>query len=292
MAARSPISSQPAAGPVVPWPPCLPKLASSAAKRHNQRVMVMNSVASAAPAVAVSPADLNIYEYDWSPNGEHFVAIAAPGPADNNWWTAKLYSLDLHSKEMKLLYAPPANRQLAVPRWSPDGHTVAFIGGLMSDEGFLGGDIFALSPSGDAHDLTSGIKASASWLRLAQRTIRITFTEDIEGGGGIATLEVPSGKSELLWKGEETLHEVGNYPNFSLAKDGVTSAGHSQHLERWPPKSGAGKIGEWRKITKANIELKRLTGVTGEASLGKMMANAYKAGWFILSHTSRTRSTP
>ena len=41
-----------------------------------------------------------------------------------------------------------AERQLAVPRWSPDGKQVGFIGGLMSDEGFLGGDIFAAPGKG------------------------------------------------------------------------------------------------------------------------------------------------
>ena len=39
--------------------------------------------------------------------------------------------------------------QIAVPRWSPDGQTIAFIGGLMSDEGVTGGDIFTV-PGGRA----------------------------------------------------------------------------------------------------------------------------------------------
>ena len=32
-----------------------------------------------------------------------------------------------------------------MPRWSPDGRTIAFIGGLMSDEGVTGGDIYLVS---------------------------------------------------------------------------------------------------------------------------------------------------
>jgi Tol biopolymer transport system component len=99
---------------------------------HNQRLTTLN-LSGGAP-VSLSPAELNVYEYDWSPDGMKFAAIAAPGPADNNWWTAKLYTLDVRSKEMTVVYQPPVDRQITVPRWSPDGKTIAFIGGLMSDE--------------------------------------------------------------------------------------------------------------------------------------------------------------
>lgn len=221
---------------------------------HNQRLMVMNNILGNAEAVAVSPAELNIYEYDWSLDGERVAAIAAPGPADNNWWTAKLYTLDLHSKEMKLVYTPPVDRQIATPRWSPDGKSVAFIGGLMSDEGFLGGDVFALE-GGGVTNLTQGMKASANGL-VWRGNKEILFTEDIEGGGGIALLKIDTGRTELLWKGPETLHQDGNYPDFSLASDGVTSAAIRSTWDA-APEVWAGKMGEWKKITKANSEQQR-----------------------------------
>jgi len=40
------------------------------------------------------------------------------------------------------------DRQIAVAAIFPDGKSIAFIGGLMSDEGFLGGDIFTLEGGG------------------------------------------------------------------------------------------------------------------------------------------------
>ncbi len=129
---------------------------------------------------------------------------------------------------MKAVYTPPVDRQIAVPRWSPDGKTVAFIGGLMSDEGFLGGDLFTWTDGG-VRDVTPGMKASATgfWWRGNKD---ILFTEDVDGGGGIASLNIATGKSELVWKGPETLHQQGNYPNFSLASDGVDQRGHSQYV--------------------------------------------------------------
>src|SRR6267154_2823689 len=42
----------------------------------------------------ITPADTYIYEYDWSPDGKHFVVSYALGNGDNNWWVAELSTLD------------------------------------------------------------------------------------------------------------------------------------------------------------------------------------------------------
>ena len=85
-----------------------------------------------------SPADLYVYEYDWQPDPAatghiRFVGTAAHGNGDNNWWIAKLYGFD--NNTARLLYTPPQRQQLADPVVSPDGRTLAFIGGIMSDFG-------------------------------------------------------------------------------------------------------------------------------------------------------------
>ena len=36
----------------------------------------------------LGPHDLNVYEYDWSPDGTRFAATAAHGNGDANWWIA------------------------------------------------------------------------------------------------------------------------------------------------------------------------------------------------------------
>ncbi len=195
---------------------------------HNQRLTIVN--AAGGEIHQVSPADLNIYEYGWSPDGKQFAAIAAPGPADNNWWIAKLYTVDKASGQMKVLYQPPPEQQIAVPRWSPDGKQIAFIGGLMSDEGFDGGDIFAVSSEGGAaKDLTPGIHASPSGF-VWQDAGKLIFTETVEGGGAISSLDIATGQTETLWKGSESIHHDGNFPNFSLAKRWTDKRRYPQHL--------------------------------------------------------------
>ncbi len=220
---------------------------------RNQRVAVVK--AAGGEVRQVSPANLNIYEYDWSPGNQRFAVIAAPGPADNNWWIAQLYVLDAASGKMKLRYHPPVECQIAVPRWSTDGSRIAFIGGLMSDQGFDGGDIFVIpAESGDARDVTPDIKASPSGL-MWQSGSKLVFTAALDGGGAIGTLDVDSGEREVLWKGSQNLHADGNFPNLALASDGRTSAAIRSTWELAPEVS-VGPIGDWTPLTHDNLQQK------------------------------------
>ncbi len=217
---------------------------------HNQRLTVVSAVGNADPHPLSTP-ELNIYEYSWSPDGSRFAAVAAPGPADNNWWIAQLYTFEAASGQPKLLYRPPVDRQLAVPRWSPDAKQIAFLGGLMSDEGFNGGDLFLISSEGgEARDLTQGRKTTPTWLTWRSNG-EILLTEDVDGGSAISVLRIANGEAETLWKGTQQLHDAGNFPNFSLAGDGRTSALIRTSWQQ-APEVWAGPIGDWQQLTHQN----------------------------------------
>src|SRR5438445_618086 len=49
----------------------------------------------------LTPADVYVYEYAWSPDSKTIAAIAAHGSGDNNWYIAQLYTLAVASGEMK-----------------------------------------------------------------------------------------------------------------------------------------------------------------------------------------------
>src|SRR2546430_1195532 len=200
----------------------------------------------------VSPENLHIYDYDWSPDDKTFVTTAAPGPGDNNWWIAQIYTINVTNGNATSIHKPPL--QVAVPRWSPDGKSIAFIEGLMSDEGFHGGDLFTISASGaDVQNRTNGRKSSVSslfWLTPD----RILFTEIVGGGGAISELNIDNNSVRTIWKGAEALHASGNFPDFAISKDGKFAVAERSTFET-PPEIWVGPIGEWRQLTNSNSAL-------------------------------------
>jgi dipeptidyl aminopeptidase/acylaminoacyl peptidase len=214
---------------------------------HNQRLTIVD--ANSGAVKQLSPGDLNIYEYDWSPDGKTFVVSAAPGPADNNWWIAQLYTMPVDSGKMTAIFKPET--QVAMPRWSPDGRSIAFIQGLMSDEGFTGGDVFTIAASGGAAtNRTPGRKTSPSgfvWISPQ----KLLFTEYTGGSSAVATLDLASGQVEQLAKDAENLHIGGNFGNFSPSRDGKTVAAIRDDFDH-APEIWAGPVGSWKAVTQSN----------------------------------------
>jgi dipeptidyl aminopeptidase/acylaminoacyl peptidase len=200
----------------------------------------------------LSPPDLYVYEYDWSPDGKRFAAVAAHGSGDNNWYIAQLYTIATDSGETRSIWKPGV--QIAVPRWAPDGKAVAVIGGLMSDEGANGGDIFLVPANGGSpRILTPDLKSSASWLTWLPGS-RLLFIDHVDGHSGIATLDPADGTVRRVWKGAESILAENGAFNISLAADGKTSA-VIRHSYTRPPEVWAGPLGDWKPVTHANAEV-------------------------------------
>ena len=201
----------------------------------------------------ISPADTYIYEYDWSPDGLRFAVTAALGNGDNNWYIAELFTLDAATGLMKSIYKPPL--QIANPAWSPDGQRIAFIGGLMSDEPSVGGDIFTISATGgEATNLTPEMKASASWLAWTPDA-KIIFGEYLEGDSGLATINPSDGTRAELFRDAGQITAGAWGINLSLSRDAKNSAVIRSSFGA-PPEVWAGPTSNWTQVTQRNKSIK------------------------------------
>jgi dipeptidyl aminopeptidase/acylaminoacyl peptidase len=203
----------------------------------------------------LSPPDYHVYEYGWAPDGKQLVAIAAPGDGNNNWYIAKLIKLAAASGQVQTLLEP--KMQIAVPRWSPDGRTIAFIGGLMSDEGANGGDIYLIpSEGGEPRNLTPDLQVSASWLAWQPASKEILFTAHVDGGSGIFTVETGRGWITKVWTGAEVIAAEGGAFSLSLSQNQRTTALVRHAIDR-APELWTGPIGDWKQRTNHNSQRTR-----------------------------------
>jgi dipeptidyl aminopeptidase/acylaminoacyl peptidase len=201
----------------------------------------------------ISPADTYVYEYDWAPDGLRFAVTAALGNGDNNWYIAELFTLDAATGIMKSIYKPPL--QIADPAWSPDGQRIAFIGGLMSDEPSVGGDIFTIPPTGgEATNITPEMKGSASWLAWTPQG-NIIFGEYLEGDSGVATINPADGTRTELFRDAGQLTAGAWGANLSLSRDAKISAVIRSSFSA-PPEVWSGPTANWKQITQRNKSIK------------------------------------
>ena len=152
-----------------------------------QRVAVtqVDAAKPAAPAFA-TPENLHVYDFAWRPDSRGLAYVAADPPGENNWWVAKLYTQELGGAARAILApadvsGPLHGLQIAVPRWSPDGQAIAFIGGLMSDQGSTGGDVWIVAAKGGPPvDLTPQRATSPAWIEWGDN--EDLFISELAGG--------------------------------------------------------------------------------------------------------------
>ncbi len=224
---------------------------------HEQRLTLVDPASSRVRQM--SPEDLYVYEFDWAPDGKHLVATAAHGSGDDNWYIASLLAFDADSGAIKTIVEKPG-MQITEPRWSPDGRSIAFIGGLMSDEAIVGGDIYSVPAGGGSMtNLTADMKMSASWLAWSGDSSNISFAGIADGGSVIARVDAGTNKISELWRGEERVSDAPYDSNISLALDGKTSAVVRQSFMQ-APEVWVGPIGHWTQLTHRNSGLQQVWG--------------------------------
>jgi dipeptidyl aminopeptidase/acylaminoacyl peptidase len=214
-----------------------------------QRLTTIDT-ATGAIRTLTSP-DAYIYEYGWSPDGHQVAVTYAKGNGDNNWWVARLARVDTSTGAMHDLLAP--SYQIDDPRWSPDGKQIAVIGGIMSDFGSTGGDLYLVdAQSGASRDVTTGAPVSVQSLRWNDAS-SIDVVAHVSGSMHLMNLDIATGRLTALTDREESLW------SWSSAKGGAIVALMRASFAD-PPEVWAGPTTALRQISSSNAGATRLYG--------------------------------
>lgn len=175
-----------------------------------QRLAVID--ASTGTIRQLTPANAYAYEYGWAPDSARLAYTYAYGSGDNNWWIARLAVVTTAGRTRDLLRP---SFQINAPSWSPDGHTIAVIGGLMSDFGSVGGDLYLVdSATGRVRDATPGTHFSFAALHWTGRARMVTLAHDLGSLEIVRVDTATGGTSEIGYRGETVL-SLDTTPNGS-----------------------------------------------------------------------------
>ncbi|RXH56768.1 alpha/beta hydrolase family protein [Granulicella sibirica] len=206
----------------------------------------------------VTPEKLHVFEFDWAQNSSEMTYIAAPPPGENNWWVADLYTQTLGQDPKAIVDTTKVTGalhglQMAVPRFSPDGKKIAFIGGLMSDQGSTGGDIWVVeAKGGEPVDVKPGIDGTPAYLAWVDNG-KVGFVEDRRGKVRIPDYDVKT-KTEVpgsaLEMSEVSITGGSIKDAISVSKNGVFAFVKSGLTA--PPEVWAGPETAIKQVTHLN----------------------------------------
>jgi dipeptidyl aminopeptidase/acylaminoacyl peptidase len=223
----------------------------------------------------ITPATLHVYEFNWAPNSNEVAFIAANPPGENNWWVAKLYKgavltngngqitdntgvKDTMEIPPTVVFDPNTTKsalhglQIAVPRYSPDGTKIAFIGGLMSDQGSTGGDVWTIpSKGGEPTNVTPGVDGTPTFIAWTGPN-SIGFTEDRRGHMRLVDYNVDTRKQDAVDDlGEVSVSGGGALKNsISVSPHGTLAMVKSSY--NLAPEIWVGQFGKLQQLTHLN----------------------------------------
>ncbi len=213
-----------------------------------QRIAVLPPGGALKP---VSPDDTYIYEFSWTPDGKGFVAAGAKGNGDNNWWIATLDYVDAQAGALRVIATPKT--QINLPRVSPDGQTVAFIGGLMSDWGSIGGDIYTVPLSGGKpSDVTPDFRGTVQG--IAWRGEKIMATALIDDRESVISADPRTPTQQVLWSAPVSVRAQTFDGPIAFSADGAAAATVMQDFTH-APEIALGRLPALVPVTRANAAL-------------------------------------
>lgn len=202
----------------------------------------------------VTPANLQVWEYAWSPDGSHFSLVVSRQPYEWSWYESWLARMPAAGGEPTPVHRP--GRQLALPVWSRDGREIAFLAGTWSDRGSVFGDVWTVpAAGGEAQNRTPGYEGSICWAeRLPDGDLLVCGYSGFDAV--IAALR-PGEPLRPLWQGPVAL-APRSQARISLSAGGGTVAAVREDTlhppDVWTATVSPGGL-RWQQVTDLNPQV-------------------------------------
>lgn len=206
----------------------------------------------------VTRGDVQVWEFDWSPDGENLALICSAEPYEWSWYDPWLARVSANGGAPRKLFARPT-KQLGHPLWSPDGQYIAFVSSLWSDRAIIGGDLYLTDTNGKNTRILSekyrGTVSGIQWVNVQN----ILSAGYLEGEAALVQFDI-KGASQNVWHGAGALQE--NYmPKFSRAQDGTIAVVRSaprMPREVWTLDTSDPDGMVWQQLTNLNKDLENV----------------------------------
>jgi dipeptidyl aminopeptidase/acylaminoacyl peptidase len=202
---------------------------------------------------AVTPPDVTIWEYTWSPQSDRLAVFFSAGPDETQYYLGQLGVVSASGGAVRQL--GQLTRQAAALTWSPDGTRIGYVSGEWSDRGIVGGDVYVVSAEGGkSKNLTPGIRISPSWLRWLPNGDTLLYAAWDGGTHQIGLLDEMSGKMTPLQR--DVIIGDFSWPRMSasatVSRVAVTHSVAGEHHFDVFVGDLEGKGLTWRRLTRLN----------------------------------------
>ncbi|HZR43094.1 MAG TPA: hypothetical protein VFB12_23440, partial [Ktedonobacteraceae bacterium] len=148
---------------------------------------------------AVTPRDVTVIEYSWSPDSKSLALYYSNGPEETDWYRGQIGVVAAEGGVVRQLTS--LKLPARAPVWSPDGKQIAFFSGSWSDPGRGASDIYTISlETRQVRNLTPGIEGSPTWCAWLPDSRHLLFAMVKHVTHQIALLDSHDGTVTLLEK--------------------------------------------------------------------------------------------
>ncbi|HVU14426.1 MAG TPA: S9 family peptidase [Phototrophicaceae bacterium] len=208
------------------------------------RVWILNLETGALNAI--TPETVHVFEYDWSEDGKTLAVLISPHPnPQEGWYSAQLHTVDVESGAFHQVFE--AHHQLGRLSFSPDGQSIAFVSGVMSDEGNVAGEVYTVpTAGGEPRNLTPDSAYSVTWIEWRAEGILYGARQVDEAVA--ALIDPESGEQRGIAQGAFTINGWG-MQRMHPAQNGTFAALRESFTEIPNVYLGAIKDGSWKAMT-------------------------------------------